>query len=95
MKEKWSGMCTLTVDGELVTSPVTYTVEDLYNENRILIDLEKQPEDIRALISAFVNAALARERHFSMFFILKYIGKFKLTKIRDSLDQYVPMLSRH
>lgn len=95
MKEKWSGMRTLTVDGELVTSPVTYTVEDLYNENRILIDLEKQPEDIRALISASVNAALARERHFSMFFILKYIGKFKLTKIRDSLDQYVPMLSRH
>lgn len=72
----------------------TFRVEDLYNENQLLIDLEKQPTDIRALIERSVTEALEKDRQFSLFFLLKFIGKYKLTKIKESIDNYVPLLSK-
>lgn len=73
---------------------VEFRVEDLFAENQKLIDLSKQPPDIRKLIFETVDEALDKERQFSMFFILKFIGKYKLMKIKESIDQYVPMMSR-
>jgi hypothetical protein len=35
-----------------------------------------------------------KERAFSLFFILKFIGKYKLVKIKESIDQYIPLLSK-
>lgn len=72
----------------------TIRVERAYAENQLLIDLEKQPDDIRVLIEETVTEALARDRKFSMFFILKFIGKYKLVKIKESIDQYIPLLSQ-
>lgn len=72
----------------------TFRVKDLYEENQLLIDLEKQPDNIRALIEQTIDEALARKRAFSLFFILKFIGKYKLTKIKESIDQYIPLLSK-
>jgi hypothetical protein len=94
MKETWSGPVTTIVDGESVVKKVEFRVEKLFAENELLIDLEKQPADIRELLAASVAAAKAKKRQFSMFFILKFIGKYKLVKIKESIDQYVPMLSR-
>jgi 5'-3' exonuclease len=94
MKETWDGLVTVVEDGEPVQKPVTFRVEKLFEENQKLIDLEKQPDDIRELLEASINASLARKRQFSMFFILKFIGKYKLIKIKESLDQYIPMLSK-
>lgn len=71
-----------------------HRVEILFEENQLLIDLEKQPEDIRELINAAVAAAMNKKRRFSMFHILKFIGKYKLVKIQESIDQYIPMLSK-
>lgn len=73
---------------------VTYVVEDLFKENELLINLTKQPANIRQLIDQSVQRSLDRERSFSMFFILKFLGKYKLKKIQDSLDTYIPMLSK-
>lgn len=73
---------------------VKFRVQDLFEENQKLIDLEKQPDDIRQLIELSVKAAVKRKREFSMFFILKFIGKYKLIKIKESIDQYLPLLSR-
>ena len=72
---------------------VEFRVKDLFEENQLLIDLSKQPADIRKLIYETVDEAISRERKFSMFFLLKFIGKHKLLKIKDSLDQYIPLLS--
>lgn len=82
MKETW-------------TSPegVEFVVEQLFAENELLIHLEKQPQDIRDLIEAVVTVSLAKNRQFSMFHLLKFIGKYKLNRIKESLDQYIPMLS--
>lgn len=94
MKETWDTLEKTVVDGETIMSKVTFQVEKLFAENELLIDLEKQPPDIRELIQASVAASLAKKRQFSMFFILKFIGKYKLVKIKESIDQYIPMLSQ-
>lgn len=70
-----------------------FIVEDLFTENELLIHLEKQPQDIRDLIEAVVAVSVAKKRQFSMFHLLKFIGKYKLNRIKESLDQYIPMLS--
>jgi 5'-3' exonuclease len=72
---------------------VEFRVKDLYAENQKLIDLSMQPEDIRDLIDLSIAKSLTQKKQFSMFFILKFLGKYKLNKIKESLDQYIPMLS--
>ena len=73
---------------------VTFVVGDLFKENQKLIDLEKQPPNIRKLIYETVDAEMDRSRQFSMFHILKFLGKYKLNKIKEGMDQYIPLLSR-
>lgn len=95
MKETWTGPIEyLNEAGELVVESKEFRVEQLFEENEKLINLTKQPDDIRELIEKSVKASLAKKRQFSMFFILKFIGKYKLVKIKESIDQYVPMLSK-
>lgn len=72
---------------------VEFKVQTLFEENQILIDLEKQPEDIRELITAAVAAAVAKQRKFSLFHIMRFIGKYKLVKIKESIDNFIPLLS--
>lgn len=68
-------------------------VEDMFKENQKLIDLSKQPNDIKMLILSTVDEAMTRERKFSMFHLLKFCGKYQLVKIKDSIDQFIPLLS--
>ena len=82
MKETWTHP-----DGTV------FVVEELFAENELLINLEKQPQDIRDLMEAVVTVSMARPRQFSMFHIMKFIGKYKLNRIKDSIDQYIPLLS--
>jgi hypothetical protein len=69
------------------------TVEDLYEENQLLIDLELQPEPIRVLMTQTIEDEMKLKKQFSYFHIMKFIGKYQLHKIRDSIDQYLPLLS--
>ncbi len=71
----------------------TILVEDMFKENQTLIDLSKQPADVRMAILTTVDEAMSRKRKFSMFHILKFCGKYELVKIRDGIDQFVPLLS--
>ena len=83
MKEKW-------------TSPhgTEFLVEDLFKENQKLIDLTKQPDDIRMKIFEVVEREMSKKREFSLFFIMKFIGKYDLNKIKENIDQYLPLLSK-
>lgn len=96
MKEQWTapGPVILKEDGTEEATTVTFVVEDLFRENEILINLEKQPSAIRERILRSVVEALDKERKFSLFHMLKFIGKYNLTKIKESIDSYVPMLSK-
>lgn len=95
MKETWTGPIEYTnANGETVIETKEFRVEQLFEENEKLINLTKQPEDIRELIEASVAVSMKKKRQFSMFFILKFVGKYKLVKIKESIDQYIPMLSK-
>lgn len=83
MKETWTNQ-----DGTV------FRVEQIYEENRLLIDLEKQPREIRMRIGETIMDALEKERKFSLFFMLKFIGKYQLVKIKESIDQFIPLLSK-
>lgn len=71
-----------------------FLVEDLFKENQLLIDLEKQPADIRVKIYRAVEREMERERQFSLFHIMKFCGRYELNKIKENIDQYIPMLSK-
>lgn len=71
-----------------------FAVKELFKENQILIDLEKQPADIRMKIFDTVEREMNRKRQFSMFHFLKFLGKHQLNKIKEQLDSYVPLLSK-
>lgn len=70
----------------------TIIVEDMFKENQKLIDLEKQPKDIKIAILSTVDEAMTRERKFSMFHLMRFCGKYELKKIMDGIDQFIPML---
>lgn len=69
-------------------------VQDMFKENQKLIDLEKQPKAIRIAILTTVDESMNKERKFSMFHLMKFCGKYELKKIMESIDQFIPMLSR-
>jgi 5'-3' exonuclease len=71
-----------------------FLVEDVYEENRLLMDLEQQPEVIRKKILSTIKESTEKQRKFSMFHMMKYLGKYELEKIKESIDQYLPMLSK-
>jgi hypothetical protein len=71
-----------------------YVVGDMFKENQILIDLEYQPDDIKQLIIETINTELSIQKKFSMFHILKFLTKYELNKIKDSIDLFIPMLSK-
>lgn len=68
-------------------------VEDMFKENQKLIDLERQPNDIRVAILTTVDEAMGRTHKFSMFHLLKFCNKYELKKIIEGIDQFIPMLS--
>lgn len=82
MKEKWTDQLKRE-----------FIVADMFKHNQILIDLEKQPTDIRLIMDSTLSQELTLKKKFSYFHILKFVGKFKLDKIRDNIDTFVPMLS--
>lgn len=82
MKEEWTNQ-----HGE------TFTVEQMFDHNVILIDLEKQPEEFKTAITDTITTELENKKKFSYFHILKFLGKYQLTKIKENLDNFLPILS--
>lgn len=69
-------------------------VQSLFEENELLIDLTKQPENIRRKIDETIENELSKEKKFSHFHIMKYLGKYELNEIAAQLDNFIPLLSK-
>lgn len=72
----------------------TFRVKDLFEENRMLMDLQCQPREIQILNIKTVLEGLNNPGKFSLFHFMKYLGKYELKKIAEKVDNFVPMLSR-
>lgn len=81
---------------ETWTSPTgkEYKVKDRFKENKMLIDLTKQPKEIRMKIFKTVEESLDSPGKFSWFHFLRFLGKFELEELTKNASQYTEMLSR-
>ena len=87
MNETWT-----FTDNETEEKTV-YRVGDLYEENQILMNLERQPEEIRALINETLERELNNTGKFSIFHFSKFCGKFQLNQIADNVSSFAEMFS--
>lgn len=71
----------------------TMLVEDLFKENQLLIDLEKQPEDIQVKMFTTIDESIAAKKKFSLFHFMKFCGKYELVRVRETVDTFIPMLN--
>lgn len=71
----------------------TYTTKDLYEENRLLMDLKAQPDNIKQLINSSIHEELERKSGFSLFHFLKFCGKYELQRLIDESANFVRMFT--
>lgn len=82
MKETWTNQ-----DGKV------HCVEDLFQENKLLMDLAAQPVEIRSIIDSTIKEGTTDVGTFNYFVFLKYLGEHELVNIKNSFENFVPMLS--
>lgn len=82
LNERWTD-----VNGDV------YLVNDLFKENQLLIDLSKQPEYIKQLMTTTILDGMSIQKKFSLFHILKYLGSLNLQKMVQQIDKFIPVLS--
>lgn len=71
-----------------------FVVKDLFEENKMLMDLTAQPEAVRDLIDQTIKEAMDDPGTYSHFHFLKFLGEYELKRISQSIDNFVKMLSR-
>jgi hypothetical protein len=71
----------------------TLRVGDLFEENQLLMNLERQPENIRALIKETVEHEIRNHGTFSLFHFQKFCAKFGLKRIADDAQYFVELFS--
>ena len=71
----------------------TYLVKDLFKENRMLMDLTCQPENMQRLMFETVLEGRKNPGKFSYFHFMKFLGANQLNKIADNAKHYAHMLS--
>lgn len=71
----------------------TRSVKKIFEENKLLMDLSAQPEDIKNLIEKTITEAIENPGTFSYFNFLRFCGKYQLKRVSEQIEQFVPMLS--
>ena len=70
-----------------------YRVGDKFNENRILMDLEAQPDEIKARMFESIEQEIGNSGMYSHFHFMRFLGKHKLNSIAESIASFVDMFS--
>ena len=72
-----------------------HVVKDDYERNRILIDLNAQPDDVKIKMFECIDAATKANKDIAQIgtHLLKFCGKWNLQKMSDQITQYSPFMS--
>ena len=70
-----------------------FRVGDLYEENQILMNLERQPEWVRHAMTETLEHEAINHGRFSLFAFQKFCGKFGLKKISEDVTNFIPLFS--
>ena len=71
----------------------SYKVGDKFEENRLLMDLEAQPDEIKAKMYEQIEAEINNSGSYSHFHFLRFCGKYKLKAIGENIASFVDMFS--
>lgn len=72
---------------------VEYATRDVFNENKILMDLASQPKVIKKEMVKAVNEAKENRGKYNHFKFLRFCRINELQDIIDSVEQFVPLLT--
>lgn len=78
--------------GEVLQS---FVVKDLFNENKLLMDLDCQPPEIKQLIQNTIDTAIEDRGSFSYFHFMKFLGEYQLKAIANESMNYTDIFSLH
>lgn len=70
-----------------------FRVGDLYEENQLLMNLDRQPPHIVEIIDQTVQEGIASRGKFNLFAFQKFCGKYELRKISEDVTSFVQMFS--
>lgn len=84
-----------TWEAEIDGKPITYKVGDLFEENKLLLDLTKQPEEVRQYMFEHIKDEVNNLGKTSLFHLQKFLGQFELKKISDTLPNFMDIFTRN
>jgi len=87
MNETWTKYNPQTDENE------TFKVKDLFEENKLLMDLEAQPENIKLTIRDTIENAVNNVGKFNLFAFNKFLGQHDLKAIGKNSKQFVNMFT--
>jgi 5'-3' exonuclease len=72
-----------------------YRVGDLYEENKILVDLRAQPEPLRTYLLDEVTAQTEKVGNYSHFHFLRFLNEFRLSNVAQNATKFADMFSHN
>jgi hypothetical protein len=73
---------------------VEHRVKDDYERNRVLVDLTAQPDTIKAKVDGAIREQISHKDIGQVGVrFMKFCGKYELTKISESAEQYARWLN--
>lgn len=72
---------------------ITRRVGDLFEENKILVDLFNQPSNIRDKIFPEIKNQIAEVNSYAHFHFLKFLEKHQLNQIRKDANRFIEMFT--
>lgn len=71
----------------------TMRVGDLFEENKMLMDLSMQPKEIRDYMFEEIAKKVENPGKYNNFKMLQFLGKHKLNQILNKLNDFIPLFS--
>ena len=75
-------------------SGTEYIVKQLFEENKLLMDLESQPPHIQKAMVKTVIDGFKNPGTYSFFHFMSYLGKYQMKKVAEQAENFAAMLSR-
>jgi 5'-3' exonuclease len=86
------------IEGEgtnVTTRDVTHRVGDLYLENQILMDLSKQPAEIRNKLIEGIKDQVENFSNYSHFQYLRFLEEYNLQRVREDSTKFIEMFTNN
>lgn len=87
MNERW------TLNEPSTGEERNFRVGDLFEENQLLMNLEKQPDWVRAEMFKTIDYEIKNPGKFSLFHFQKFVGKWNLHRIGDDAHNFIDLFS--